>query len=135
MQCPKCRRLHTVLPDFLVPFKHYGAETIESVLDRPTGQEYDLTNDDPTEDYPCESTKQRWRKWLETNRTNIDSIVKSAYYRAHVLRENILLSCSSVLDQLRKKGCGWLSVIGRIVFNSGNYLEPANKKFCTRFAL
>lgn len=50
LQCPKCRRLHTVLPDFLVPFKHYGAVPIESVLDRPIGQEYDLVNDDPTED-------------------------------------------------------------------------------------
>lgn len=29
--CPKCQKLHTVMPDFIFPFKHYEKKVIESV--------------------------------------------------------------------------------------------------------
>jgi hypothetical protein len=31
-QCPRCGKTFRLLPDFLVPYKQYGAETIEKAL-------------------------------------------------------------------------------------------------------
>ena len=32
-RCPKCRRLHVELPNFVVPFKHYEDKAIQDVVD------------------------------------------------------------------------------------------------------
>lgn len=53
----KCRRLHHELPDCMFPYKHYGTEIIEDVVDEVVGPE-----DIETEDYPCEGTMKHW-KW------------------------------------------------------------------------
>jgi hypothetical protein len=51
-----------VLPDCLVPYKHYASEVIAGVLDEV------ITPDDAdTEDYPCEATMHRWKHWLMVN--------------------------------------------------------------------
>ncbi len=50
--CPECGRLHTVLPDFVVPYKHYGTAVIQGVVD---GKDLDTCMAE-------ESTMQRWRR-------------------------------------------------------------------------
>lgn len=50
MYCPVCKSVHLLLPDFLVPKKHYTKSVIEAAL-------YDFS-DCPAED----STIRRWRK-------------------------------------------------------------------------
>lgn len=47
----QCRRLHTLLPDFVVPYKHYEAFVIQGVVD---GKDLSAC---PAED----STLRRWR--------------------------------------------------------------------------
>ena len=51
-------RHHRVLPDFLVPYKHYTVQTIESALDNDLDLDrYSL---------PSDSSVYRWNKWLDT---------------------------------------------------------------------
>ena len=50
-------RHHRVLPDFLVPYKHYSVQTIESALDNDLDLDrYSL---------PSDSSVSRWNKWLD----------------------------------------------------------------------
>lgn len=55
-KCNDCGRIHRVLPDYILPYKHYESEIIFGVLDG-------LINSDTYgyEDYPCEMTMNRWR--------------------------------------------------------------------------
>lgn len=53
--CTKCGKKHRVLPDILMPYKHYEARIINGFV---TG-EYDST-DLKYEDYPCENTIKLW---------------------------------------------------------------------------
>jgi len=36
--CQKCHKMHRLLPDFLVPHKHYGAEAVEEMVFNDTEQ-------------------------------------------------------------------------------------------------
>lgn len=53
LSCKRCHRIHHELPDVLVPYKRYGVESIEQVLD-------DNVIDVPAD----ESTLGRWREWF-----------------------------------------------------------------------
>lgn len=52
--CDQCGRIHHELPDFLVPYKRYEAECLESVLSNPSA--HDVPAD--------ESTIFRWFAWF-----------------------------------------------------------------------
>jgi hypothetical protein len=51
LKCKPCNKLHTELPDFMVPNKHYEARIIDDVL---SGRSYFCPADD--------STIRRWKK-------------------------------------------------------------------------
>lgn len=51
--CPRCKRIHHELPDFLSPYKHFISACIEKVFQKQGGT------------ICCEnSTIYRWRRWL-----------------------------------------------------------------------
>ena len=50
LKCKNCGKLHTEIPDCIVPYKHYAAEVVESEL-------LELRNDCPADD----STSWRWK--------------------------------------------------------------------------
>lgn len=55
--CRTCGQIHRVIPNSLVPFKHYEKEIIDGVL------EGFITPDTlGFEDYPNELTMKRWKK-------------------------------------------------------------------------
>ncbi len=54
LRCTRCRKIHHELPDLLVPYKRYDAESIESVLTDPVAS--DIAAD--------ESTLHRWNHWF-----------------------------------------------------------------------
>lgn len=56
LRCDQCSRIHHELPDFLVPYKRYESECIESVLSNPS------MHDVPAD----ESTLFRWHKWFDS---------------------------------------------------------------------
>ena len=76
LKCPHCGSLHRELPDLLAPYKHYLVEIISGVLDGIV-----KPDDEDTEDYPCEQTMERWRNWLELNRSYIEGYLRSVGYR------------------------------------------------------
>ncbi len=54
--CPICGSIHRMLPDSLIPHKHYEAEIIKGVINGSITP-FDLDY----EDYPCEMTMARWK--------------------------------------------------------------------------
>jgi hypothetical protein len=107
-----------MLPDFLVPYKHYAEETIAGVLDGTV-----LASDADSEDYPAEMTMGRWHHWFFFNQLCIEGQLRSVGHRELGFNEELLRSCISLLNYIR---CsipdGWLKVILRFIYNSGNSL-------------
>ena len=54
LRCTRCKTIHHELPDFLVPYKRYDAQSIE--LGITQGSQSDVAAD--------ESTLNRWRTWF-----------------------------------------------------------------------
>lgn len=103
-----------------MPYKHYDAQLIEDVVDGTVSEE-----DPEMEDYPCENTMKHWKWWLFHNEANINGQIRSSAYRFLDLGIGFLRSTDSLLRELREKICpGWLSVVIRIIYNSGDRIEP-----------
>ena len=84
-----------------------------------------LTTDDlKYENYPCEKTVERWKAWLEQNRTDIDGHIKSAGYRLLGYGEGLLYSTVSLLEKMMCSIDNWLGIILRMIYNSGGRLRP-----------
>lgn len=114
LECIDCNRLHTELPSFLVPYKHYASEVVENVLDDVSTPE-----DTTTEDYPCEMTMNRWKNWFMKNLLQIEGMLRSNAYRILGFSQKLLKSKASLLDNIRREGCGWLAAVLRFIYNSG----------------
>ena len=46
----------------MIPYKHYGSDIIEDVVDEVVG-----SDDLETENYPCEATMKNWKRWISRN--------------------------------------------------------------------
>jgi len=110
-----CKKTHRLLPDISIPFKQYDAGVIEDVIDG-TIDENALSE----EEYPCETTLYRWRRWAKGFIRNAEGHMRSAAYRILDLSEEFLGSRRSLLEELRERlDYGWLSVAVRITINTG----------------
>ena len=70
-KCDVCNKMHSELPDSVVPGRHYKKEVIKDVL------EHWIEEDDPiAENGPANITMQRWRKEINADiiRTDEKSI-------------------------------------------------------------
>lgn len=115
---PGCRKLHRILPDILVPYKHYQEEVIVDSLDKRI---------DPacSDDRPSEQTVRHWNHWLMFNALNIDGHLKSIGHRELGFSEELLRSGVSLLESLRRSiHERWLKVILRTIYNAGGRLVP-----------
>ena len=110
-----CRRTHRLLPDKCIPHKHYSSELIEDVIDGVIDED-SVAN----ENYPSESTLQRWRLWAEQFLRNAEGKLRSAAYRILDLSEKFLGDRMSLLEGLKERiNYGWLSVAVRAYINTG----------------
>ena len=110
-----CRKTHRLLPDISVPYKHYEAGVIEDVIDGTINEEA-LSE----ENYPSESTLQRWRRWAEQFLKDAEGKLRSAAYRILELSDEFLGARGSLLGELRERlDYGWLSAAIRIYINTG----------------
>lgn len=56
VKCSQCSSIRRILPENILPYKHYERDIVEGVL------EGWITSDTlGYEDYPCEMTMKRWR--------------------------------------------------------------------------
>lgn len=115
---PRCKKLHRMLPDFLVPFKHYTEDVIsDAVSDR-----LDLNK---TNDEPAVPTILRWKRWISLNTDDINGHLRSIGHRELGFSEELLRSSVSLLNKLMDSvPQGWLRTILRLIYNSGAFLVP-----------
>lgn len=117
--CRKCHHLHTILPDFLVPYKHYSSEVIQDVLDEVVDEE---TPEDA--DGPSPLTMKEWKLWFKKNFLRMEALAKTAILNILGLEEEIPEAGGSLLRYYREHNDRWLAVILRYVYNSGGFLVP-----------
>jgi hypothetical protein len=107
-----------MLPDFLVPYKHYSEETITGALD-----DIVTSSDIDSEDYPSEITIARWHHWFFFNQLCMEGQLRSVGHRELGFGEELLKSGISLLSHIRSSiPEGWLRIILRFIYNSGNSL-------------
>lgn len=119
-QCdnPRCRKLHRMLPDFLVPFKHYSEDVISDAIN-------DRLSLEMTNDAPSPATIRRWKRWILMNQADIDGQLKSIGYRELGFSKELLRSGVSLLKEMMNSiPIGWLRSILCMIFNSGGRLTP-----------
>ena len=109
-----------MLPDFLIPHKHYTEETVTGVLDGVIGPD-----DEDSETFPSETTMIRWLRWFITNLQNIEGYMRSIGYRLLGFSEELLKTGNSLLDYMRSSFPDtWMKNVLRCIYNSGNKLQP-----------
>jgi hypothetical protein len=112
MFCRTCNKLHTVLPDVLVPHKHYGAAEIETILES-----------EARSDEVSDSTVAHWRQWVKGNEAQIEGVLQSLKLESEdklpELRNN-----ENLFAQLKEIFSNWLSVVSRLVVNGGFEFLP-----------
>lgn len=108
-----------MLPDALLPYKHYPEETISGVLD-----EIVSPDDTDSENCPSEKSMIRWRHWFMFNQLNVDGHLKSIGCRVLGFNEELLRSSVSLLHHIRSSiPDAWLKTIIRYIYNSGSTLQ------------
>lgn len=118
-RCESCRRIHRAIPAFLAPRKHYCLGLITSVL---SGRVVPRTYEEE-HNYPVEITMERWKKWEDLNRTDIEGNIRSIGHRMLGFSEELLTSRVSLLDAMKSSVKQWLGIILRMIYNSGGELQ------------
>lgn len=116
-RCGRCSRYHVELPDCAAPYKHYRTEIISGVIDGVVCQD-----DADSEDYPSQSTMERWKRWFELNRINIEGHIRNAICRVNSSIYIVGIT-ESYLSRLRESIPDWLETALRTIYNSGERLE------------
>lgn len=115
-KCKSCGRMCRMLPDSMVPYKHYEERVITKALDgKYPGKTVYL---------PSAQTIRRWAVWLVTNRERIEGVFRSVGYRVLGFDEELLFCTASFLEKLRRDTGHWLQITVRFIYNSGHHLQP-----------
>ena len=107
-----------MLPDRLLPYKHYEQPVIRDSLDGCLDQ-------DEAGNAPSVESIKRWGHWLMSNSLDIEGYVKSIAHRELRFSEDLLKTGISLLEVLKKKiPQAWLITVIRIIYNAGGFLRP-----------
>lgn len=104
LYCKPCARTHHELPDLLVPYKRYDAESIEGVL----------VERDASVVAADESTISRWLAWFQ-----VWGVYGAAALQAISIRFGLPVEQASIAPQSA------LHVLGRYVGDAAGWLERA----------
>jgi len=107
-QNKRCQRIHTELPDFLVPYKRYQVGVIAAVLGgtaRIAPQE--------------ESTRQRWRAWYGRLRDHLLGVAASIQRHIQEAARTLFASPGSDACPIPETD---LPSLVRLAVNSGNWI-------------
>ncbi|WP_261381487.1 DUF6431 domain-containing protein [Paenibacillus cremeus] len=111
LHCEACERIHHELPDLLVPYKRYAAESIEGVLSEP--ERTDVAAD--------ESTIYRWKSWFFAWVVYAAGCLQSIAIRFNLPVRNSSTPSQSALHYLGRfvgNAVGWLARVVRPIANS-----------------
>lgn len=115
--CKGCNNYHAVLPDFLLPHKHYSANEIEAVV---IDSGYMPISKIDTE--AGESTVRRWKKQINERLGQAVSILKALFMELYGAISELYLEADTTYDELVKL----LSFPPQNPMNSKNMLGLAN---------
>ena len=116
-KCETCGRMCRMLPDSMVPYKHYEERVITKALNgHYPGKTIYL---------PSVQTIRRWTAWLGANKARIEGLFRSVGYRMLGFHEDLLFDTAPLLEKLRRDTDHWLQKIIRFIYNSGHHLQPA----------
>jgi hypothetical protein len=104
--CHNCHRLHTQLPSFVQPYKHYEALVIQQVID---GKSLSTC---PAED----STIRRWQAAFRHAAPYLETLLYAVRHRKHPLFG------ASLLEKLQKSIRRWLTFVTRMLISCGFHL-------------
>lgn len=110
--CHKCHRLHTQLPSFIRPYKHYEASVIQDVVDGKTLLTCMAEN----------STIHRWKAEFSASVPYIETLLHAAYIK------KVPLFGEPLLTILRRKTRRWSVFVTQLLCGS-------DLSFATQFAL
>ena len=111
LRCKSCKKIHHELPDLLVPYKRYDAESIEGAVSDPART--DIAAD--------ESTLSRWKTWFQDWGVYAQGCLQSISMRFNLPVEESSGRPQSVLHALGRfvgTSEGWLKRIVRPMANS-----------------
>jgi hypothetical protein len=111
LYCETCKKIHHELPDFLVPYKRYDAESIEGIVSVPART--DIAADG--------STLARWRSWFLAWAVYAEGCLQSISIRFNQPVDGLSKGSQTALHSLgRYVGLadGWLSRIVHSIVNS-----------------
>lgn len=117
LHCERCHKTHHELPDVLIPYKRYGVESIEQVVD------------DQTVDVPAdESTLFRWRQWFQVwGAYAVGCMISIARrFQLDLAAEDTSGPPRTVLQRIGRKGKKsgkWLAKIVRPIVNVHLWLQ------------
>jgi len=116
--CSKCRKWHALLPDFLLPHKHYSGNEVESVIiDSVAEPEVKLI-----ETSASESTARRWIKQIGGRITQAIGVLKLLFGRGGHAVSEIKIDPGPAYSELEQV----LEMASRDIKCSGNKLGLAN---------
>lgn len=119
----RCRKIHRMLPSFMVPFKHYTEDVIGDAVNDSHPQALES-------DGPSLITIKRWKRWIRLNKTDVDGLLKSIGYRELGFSKELLRSGVSLLEELmRSIPYGWLQTILCLIYNTGGRMTPVYESF------
>ncbi|QQE77831.1 hypothetical protein GI364_18195 [Alicyclobacillus sp. SO9] len=116
MRCEGCKRIHHELPNLLVPYKRYEAESIEQVVT----QEAPAVGAD-------ESTLRRIRTWFEIWSVYATRCLASIAHRMEFPVENgsnpLQFSLQSIGQAESHQNNGWLGKVVRPIVNMNLWVQ------------
>jgi len=115
--CKPCRDLHALLPDFLLPGKHYSGNEIESVLIDSATESVNMIETEASE-----STVRRWIKQVGESVRRAVSVLKHTFGRAGHAVSEVAVDAGVAYSELEQI----LELAPDIVKSSGNKLGTAN---------
>ena len=112
LRCMSCGKIHTELPDFILPYKHYDAQAVQDTLDG-------------IPDNTCsadDSTMNRWRASFKSAVETITALLVA--YLMQLSGENApLFALKWILKKIKKDHSNWLAFVMRLLINTGNRLH------------
>jgi len=115
--CSKCREWHALLPDFVLPFKHYSGNEIEAVVIESATESVSRIVTDASE-----STARRWIRQIGERVKRAVGILKLLFGQSGQAVNEIIIDpgpCYSELEQI-------LEMAPQYIKCSGNKLGMAN---------
>jgi len=115
--CSKCREWHALLPDFLLPFKHYSGNEIEAVVIESATESVSRIETEASE-----STVRRWIRQIGERVKQAVGILKLLFGQSGQAVSEIIIDpgpCYSELEQI-------LEMAPQCIKCSGNKLGMAN---------